>query len=404
VKRFFEIALGIVTSVGGFLEAGSVATSAQAGSQFGYQLIWAIALGTLCLIFLIEMSGRFTAVSGHTIPDALRERFGYPFFTLPLVTVLIVTVLVLISELAGVCQALQMATGIGRQWWALPVVLLSWLVLWLGTFGVVEKGVSLLGLVTVSFLVGAIRLHPEWGDVLKSALPSRPSHDGARYWFLAVSIVGATISPYLLFFYSSGAKEEGWDESYLTANRFVAVLGMMFGGVLSAAVLVVSAVVFLPRGIQVDRYEQVALLLTTVLGRWGFVLFIASLAIACLGATLEITLSVAYLIAQGFGWNWSENAQPRTAARFALAYTVVLLVSVLPVLLGVDPLKITILSMAFTAMMLPVSIFPFLILMNDRAYLGKFTNGHIGNAIVMAIIALACVLAVVTIPLEIFGS
>ena len=59
-KKVFEVALGVVTSFAGFLEAGSIATSAQAGAEFGYQLVWPIALGTLCVIFLIEMSGLAT--------------------------------------------------------------------------------------------------------------------------------------------------------------------------------------------------------------------------------------------------------------------------------------------------------------------------------------------------------
>ena len=80
MKKILQLSLGIITSVGGFLEIGSVTTAAQAGAQFGYKLLWAILLGTLCLIFLIEMSGRLAAVSKHTIVDAIRERFGFPFF------------------------------------------------------------------------------------------------------------------------------------------------------------------------------------------------------------------------------------------------------------------------------------------------------------------------------------
>ena len=76
MKKILQVTLGIVTSVGGFLEIGSIATAAQAGAGFGYQLVWAILLGTLCIAFLVEMSGRFSAVSKHTIPDAMRERFG----------------------------------------------------------------------------------------------------------------------------------------------------------------------------------------------------------------------------------------------------------------------------------------------------------------------------------------
>ena len=50
MKKIVEIALGIVTSVGGFLEIGSIATAAQAGADFSFQLIWAIVLGGLCII------------------------------------------------------------------------------------------------------------------------------------------------------------------------------------------------------------------------------------------------------------------------------------------------------------------------------------------------------------------
>ena len=103
-----------------------------------------------------------------------------------------------------------------------------------------------------------------------------------------LSIVGASVSPYLFYFYSAGAVEDGWDEGYIGINRFIAGLGMTFGGGIAVAVLVGAALVLHPRGIQVDRYEQIPLLLSSPLGVWGFRLFAASLAVACFGAALEI--------------------------------------------------------------------------------------------------------------------
>src|SRR6185437_5917110 len=98
MKRVLQIALGIVTSVGGFLEIGSIATAAQAGAGFGYRLAWAVVVGTACIAFLVEMSARFAACSGRTIPDALRERFGGPVY-LAIVTVMVcVSLLVLGAE------------------------------------------------------------------------------------------------------------------------------------------------------------------------------------------------------------------------------------------------------------------------------------------------------------------
>jgi len=404
VKRIVEVALGIVTSIGGFLEAGSMATSAQAGAEFRFSLLWAVALGALCAIFLVEMSGRLAAVSHHTIASAMRERFGFNFFLVPLLAVALVSLLVLGAELGGVCMSLQLATGVAFPWWSIPVMVAVWLLLWRGTFGLIEQGVSLLGLVTVAFLVAAFRLHAPLGEVAAGLLPRLPEHDAGRYWFLAVSILGASLTPYLFYFYSSGAIEDRWNESHLGTNRLVAGVGMSFGGVLSGAVLVVAGLVLLPRGVHVERFEQMIPMLTEPFGRWGFWLFVAALGIACLGAVLEITLAVAYLIAQGLGWNWGENVKPRDAARFAATYTLALSVAALPVGLGVDPLKLTNISMVLSAALLPVATLPFLVLMNDPTYLGRHTNGRVGNAVVLAVIVLACVLAVVSLPLQLVGG
>src|SRR4051812_49929511 len=107
MNKLFEIALGIVTSVGGFLEIGSLTTAAQAGAAFGFKLTWAIVLGTICIAFLVEMAGRFAAVSQHTISDAIRERFGFNFFLWPFLVTLIVYLLVLSAEIGGGAVALE---------------------------------------------------------------------------------------------------------------------------------------------------------------------------------------------------------------------------------------------------------------------------------------------------------
>ena len=106
MKRWLGLALGVVTSFGGFLEIGSIATAAQAGADYHYQLVWAVVLGTLCIALLIEMSGRFAAVSKHTIADAMRERFGLHFFMVPLTLIFLVSLLVLAAEIGGVAVAL----------------------------------------------------------------------------------------------------------------------------------------------------------------------------------------------------------------------------------------------------------------------------------------------------------
>jgi Mn2+/Fe2+ NRAMP family transporter len=247
-------------------------------------------------------------------------------------------------------------------------------------------------------------MHPPVIDIATGLLPTLPRADRVHAGYLIVSILGASITPYLFYFYSSGAVEDGWTEEHLGMNRFAATVGMAFGGVLAGAVLVVAALVFPPRGMSVTNYDQMPMLLTDALGAWGFWLFVASLGIACFGAALEVALACAYLVAQGFGWNWGENLAPREAARFSMTYTIAVVIAMLVVVVGVDPLALTNLSMALSALTLPLAVVPFLFLMNDRKYVGAHTNGWLGNTVVIFVTVVAFVLAVISLPLEILGS
>lgn len=404
MKKWFEIALGIVTGIGGFLEVGSIATSAQAGSEFRYQLVWALALGVISLAFLMEMTGRLAAVSKRTYVDLLREHFGMRFFLVALVAVFVVSLMVLMAEIGGVGTALQMATGITFAWWAVPVAVLGWMVLWRGTFGIVEQGTATLGLLAVSFAVGAVKAHPDWGALGRAFIPSGPPENPARYWYLAVSILGASISPYLYLFYSAGAVEDGWTQDYLGVNRITAGLGNLFGGTLALAVIVTAALVFAPAHIQIDRFEQLGSLFVSPLGRAGFWLFVATLCITCFGATLEIALSIAYLIAQGFGWEWSENLRPARDSRFSTVYTVAILVAAIPATLGISALSLTNMSMVLSAASLPFTVIPLIALMNDSKVMGRHCNGWISNIALISISVLSIVLFFVSLPLQIKGG
>jgi len=404
VKKWAEVALGVVTSIGGFLEVGSIATSLQGGANFGFQLAWALVLGTICLAILMEMSGRLAAVSERSYVDLLREHMGVRFFMIPMVAVLVTSFLVLVSEIGGVAIGLQMATGIDFRWWAVPVAVIGWLLLWRGTFSLVEQGTAMLGLVSIVFLVGAVKLHPQWSALGASLLPSAPSHDKAKYWYIAVSILGASISPYLYLFYSAGALEDRWTPDYLNVNRTTASIGNLFGGGLSLMVLVCAALVFLPRNIEVDAYEQTALILATPLGRAGFALFLITLCITCFGATVEITLAGAYLLAQGFGWPWSENMKPARDARFATTYTVLILLAAIPIAFGADPLKLTNISMVLSAATLPITVIPLLVLMNDHQVMTTNSNGWLGNTALVLISLLSIALFLAAVPLQVIGG
>ena len=404
MKDILKVALGVVTGIGGFLDAGTIATCAQAGALFGFRLLWVVALGTLCIICLSEMVGRLACVSHHTLAGAIRERFGIRYHALPIVAEVFLDLIVLSAEIGGVAIALQLLTGIGFPWWGVPVAAGAWLLLWRGTFDVVEDGVALLGLVTLCFAVAAYKTHPPLREMLHGLVPSLPAQKPAQYWFIAVSMMGSLICPYVLNFYSAGAVEEEWTEADLGANRMAAGLGMSFGGALSAALLAAAAMVLHPRGIDGNTYEEIQLIVSMPLGHAGATLFAVALGVTCFGAALQVALNLSYTLAQAFGWNWSENLRPADDARFATTYTVAILVAAIVVAIGFDPLKVTMLAMALNAVVAPLLVLPLLILMNDQDYLGAHTNGWFSNTVVAFCTILAFLMGIVAIPLQFMGG
>jgi Mn2+/Fe2+ NRAMP family transporter len=404
VKNLLKIALGIVTSIGGFLEVGSIGTALQAGAAFRFELLWAIAAGTICIAFLSEMSGRLAAVSQHTVMGAMRKRFGVAVQIWPLTTQILIDLLVLACEVGGAAFALELATGVSMSVWAVPVAFVLWLLLWLGTFGLIENGVAILGLVTLAFPIAAYLLGPDWSDVARGLVPHRTTGDAGKYTYLAVGILGATISPYLVTFYSSGAVEEEWKTRDLVPNRIVAAGGMGFGSVVSMAVVIVAALVLAPQGIVPESYREASHVLMGPLGASGYWLFCGALFIGCAGAALELALDVSYIIAQSFGWDWGENLKPAQGARFALLFTAALALATLPSLAGINPLTLTMMSMVVTVVALPIMLAPLIVIMNDKRFLKTHTNGWITNVAVIAIVALSFVLALVAIPAQVMGG
>ena len=404
MKKILNLALGIVTSIGGFVEVGSISTSVQAGAEFGFSLLWAVAVATLFLAALAEMAGRMAAVSKRSMAAAVRERFGFHFQVVPLGAEFIIDTLLLTAELGGVAIAIKMLTGVGFQWWVLPAGVAAWLVLWFGNFSVIEDGVGLLGIVTLSFVLAAWRLHPDAGHIARGLLPSVPHHDITRYAFLTVSIVGATVSPYLLNFYASGAIEEKWTEQDLWINRLTAFLGMGFGSTVAMGCLITAAIVFGPQHLKVDTYEQAAQMFVPVYGRWAVTLFALSLGIGCFGAAIEIALNAGYVMGQALGWTWGIDRKRRDASRFVAAFSFMLLVGMVIATMGFDPLRVTLISVALTVVIMPVVVLPFLVLMNEEQYVGRHTSGVFGNGLLATLTILGALMAIVVIPLEIWGS
>lgn len=278
MKKWLSILLGVVTAIGGFLDAGTIATAGEAGAKFGLGLIWAIVIATVAIILLVEMSGRFAAVSQKAYAEAVREQFGFKFYAILLLSEIIAESLLLTAELGGMAIALALLTGISWHWlFPLAALIVAGLA-WRAPFSLIENGPALLGLVVLAFPAAVIVLGgPSTNNWQTLWQPQIKAGEWSSYLYLAAAILGATISPYLLYFYSSGAIEEKWTKENLGVNKVTAVVGMGFGSISSIALVALSAIVLQPLTIQAGTLGEIGLALAKPFGQIGGWLFAAAL-------------------------------------------------------------------------------------------------------------------------------
>jgi manganese transport protein len=401
VKRLFSVALGVLTAIGGFVDIGDLVTNALVGARFGLSLAWVVVVGVLGIVVFAEMSGRVAAITGRPTFDLIRERLGPRAGLLNLAGSMAVTGLTFVAEIGGVALALELVSSVHYLLLVPFTGLAVWLVLWRVRFSALENVFGVLGLALLVFAVAVWQLGPDWGSLLDQAThPSVPGSEGVpTYWYYAVALFGAAMTPYEVFFFSSGGVEEGWTEKDLGTSRLNVFVGFPLGGLLSVAIAACTALVLLPAGIQVDSLGQVGLPVSEALGRVGIAVALLGFFAATFGAACETGLSVGYGVSQYFGWQWGKYVRPREAALFHTVLLVATIAGVAVLLTTVDPIKVTEYSVVFSAVALPLTYFPILVVANDPDYMGERVNGRLANGLGQVYLVLVTVAALAAIPL-----
>jgi len=401
VKKFFAVALGILTAIGGFVDIGDLVTNAQVGARFGLSMGWVVVLGVLGICVFAEMSGRVAAVSGRATFDIVRERLGPRMGMANLTASMAVTLLTFVAEIGGVALSLQLVSSVSYLLLVPFVAFAVWLILWRARFSLMENVLGLFGLALVVFGVALWQLGPDWSRLLHQlAVVDKPGDEQWRTWaYYAVALFGAALTPYEVFFFSSGGVEERWTAKDIGTMRANVFIGFPLGGLLSLAIAGSTAVVFGPLDASVDTLGQVGLPVALALGKIGLAVAIIGFVAATLGAACETGLSVGYSIAQYRGWQWGKYVRPDVAARFHLVLALATILATGVLLTTVDPILVTEFSVVFSAVALPLTYFPILVVANDPDYMGEHVNGRMANTLGTVYLGLILVAAVAAIPL-----
>ncbi|ATO13707.1 hypothetical protein CO540_07625 [Micromonospora sp. WMMA2032] len=402
MRKLLAVTLGVLSAVGGFVDIGDLVAASQAGALFGMAHAWVLLVGVVGICAYAEMAGRIAAVSGRAVFDLVRERLGPRVALLNLVSSWLVTVVTLAAELGGVALALQLATGLSHLLWVPLAALAVWLVLWRMRFELMERIFGLAGLALLVFAVALVALPTDWAELGRGAWQvGAAGHGWPLYWFVAVALFASTVSPYEVFFFSSGGVEERWSAADLAHARSNVLIGFPVGGFLALSLIAVATVAYHPSGTSLGTLDEVARPVAAALGGAGLAAAVLAFFAVTFGAALETGLSAAYAAAQYFGWQWGKRVSPREAARFHSVLLVGLLLGVVMLMTTVDPVRLTEYMLVLSAVVLPLTYLPILVVANDRGYLGDRVNGWWTNLLGAVFLLLIVAASVAAIPLAV---
>ncbi len=375
-----------------FVGPGTVTTASAAGASHAYALLWAVVFSTLATVILQEMSARLGLATRLGLGEAFRAACRDRAVRLT-GSVLIMAAIGLgnaafeMGNFLGTALALELLTGLPRALCTIAAVVTALVILVLGSYRLIEAALAgMVALMGIVFLLTAVLARPAVGEVLVGALrPDVPA--GAL--MTVIALIGTTVVPYNLFLHASCVQQK-WPaslpvEQAIRRSRLDAVVAIVFGGAITASIVVTAATCL--GGQRIESVTEMARQLEPLLGKWGPHVFAVGLAAAGLSSAVTAPLAAAYATAGVLGWDRAER--PRSVRAMSV---VVLLIGALFALLEVRPVRAIIFAQAANGVILPIIAVFLLVIVNRRSLLGRHANGAATNLLGGAVVLVTALL------------
>ena len=381
-------------------DAGGIATYSIAGAHFGYSLLWTLIPITAALIVVQEMVARMGVVTGKTLADLIREKFGVrPTFFL-LAALLLANLGNTVAEFAGWAAALEIF-GVSR-YLSVPIAAVAvWFLVVKGSYRIVEKIFLIASTLYFTYAVSAWFAHPQWGTVAREMVTPHLSMNGA-YVIMLIGMVGTTIAPWMQFYLQSAVVEKRIEVEQYHLCRLDVIIGCFVTDIVAFSIIVACGATLFASGVQITDAKDAAIALEPLAGRYASVLFAIGLANASLFSASILPLATAYSVCEGMGWESGVDRDFRTAPHFFWLYTGIIVVGALLVLYPAAPLILIMLfSQVANGILLPFVLVFMLRLINDRELMGDSVNSRTFNGIAwtttVVMIALTIFLVIITL-------
>ncbi len=362
-------------------------------------MLWMMLAMTPSFMIVQEMAGRMGAVTGKGFAALIRERFGVRLTFGAMLMLLASTAATTVAEFAGIAAAMEIF-GVPR-FVSVPVAaLVVWLLVVRGSYRRVENVLLALSSVFIAYVVAAFLAGPDWLEVGRSFVVPTVLPDRA-FIALAIGLTGTTIAPWMQFLLQSNIVDKGTTIKEWSLARWDVMVGALAANLIACFIIITTATVLHPAGIQITGAEDAARALAPLAGPYAELLFSIGLLSASVLAAAVLPLTSSYAICEAFGWESGLDRSWAEAPLFNALYTFVIVAAAAVILIpGLDLIAIMLVSQVINGVLLPFLLVFMMIIINDRTIMGRHVNGRLNNVLswttIVVVITLTGALLVMT--------
>lgn len=393
-KLMLFVGPGLLVSVG-YMDPGNWATAIEAGSRFGYALLFVVVLASFSGMLLQSLCSRLGIATGRDLAQLSRERYRPGVARGQWLLAELSIIATDLAEVLGAALAFHLLLGVSITTGVVLTAFDTLIVLALQGANFRRLEAIVLGLITTigaCFFVELVLIKPHWPDVAAGLRPSWDVLSSQEPLYLAIGILGATVMPHNLYLHSSvvqtrvNGDDEASRRSAIRFSRLDTIGSLSLALLVNAAIMILAAAAFHGSGhTEVVEIQDAYHLLDPLVGG-ALASFLFGFALLAAGQSSTFTGTIAgQVVMEGFLQAKIPCWQRRLITR-ALA--------LVPALVGVIWLgegavgKLLVLSQVVLSLQLPFALWPLIRFTSDRRLMGPFANSHLVASIAWSLFGL----------------
>jgi len=384
------------------LGTGSVTAMAKAGAEYGMTLLWTIVASCLCTYFMINLYGRYTLVTGETALQAFRKHI-HPAVGLYFIAALtfgvagsVMGVMGIVADICHEWSKTMIDGGIAPIYFAAGFSALVFFIFWNGRTEFFERSLAVIvAVMAACFLINFFIMMPPPSDIFKGLIPSIPTVDAGKdggALLVIASMVGTTVFSGLFIIRTTLVKEAGWTLKDEKTQRNDALVSVTLMFVISAAIMAAAAGTLYAEGLGLSRASQMIELLEPLTGSFAVSIFAIGIIAAGVSSQFPNVLMLPWLLCD---YNGTERNMTLPKYRI-MVFAISLLGLVVP-LFGARPVLVMIVSQAFNAVILPITVACIFYLANRKDLMGIHKNSLPANIFLFAILLFSLFTSIIAV-------